>query len=96
MTACVFIVYLIWNGIRTKQYTGYTEVESFARADSNNVEYKYYEGNLLKYSRDGAMGIGSDGTALWNGSYEMANPMVDVCGTYVAVADQGRKRSICI
>ena len=91
VTACVFIVYLIWNGIRTKQYTGYTEIESFARADSNNVEYKYYEGNLLKYSRDGAMGIGSDGTALWNGSYEMANPMVDVCGTYVAVADQGGK-----
>ena len=22
VTACVFIVYLIWNGIRTKQYTG--------------------------------------------------------------------------
>lgn len=37
------------------------------------------------------LGIGSDGTALWNGSYEMANPMVDVCGTYVAVADQGGK-----
>lgn len=91
VAVCIFIVYLIWNGVRTKQYTGYTEVDSFARADSNNVEYMYYESGLLKYSRDGAAGIGSDGTALWNGSYEMGNPMVDTCGTYVAVADQGGK-----
>ena len=89
--ACVFIIYLISNGLRTKQYTGYTEVNSFARADSNNVEYMYYEGDLLKYSRDGTSAIGSNGMALWNGSYEMGDPMIDVCGRYVAVADQGGK-----
>lgn len=89
--AVFFIILLIWNGVRTKTYTGYTEVSSFERTDSNSVQYEYYDGNLLKYSRDGASAINSEGEVLWNGSYEMSTPLVDKCGTYVAIAEQNGK-----
>lgn len=85
------VVFLIWNLIRTKTYTGYTETASFERADSNSVQYEYYGGNLLKYSRDGASAVNSEGEVLWNGSYEMSTPIVDTCGQYVAIAEQGGK-----
>jgi len=87
----VFAVLYIIEAIRTKTYTGYESVKSYERADSDTVEYRYYDGDLLKYSRDGASGVNDEGTAFWNGSYDMKDPIVDDCGKYVAVADMGGK-----
>lgn len=57
------------------------------RSDSNNVNYLYYKGNILKYSRSGISEIDNEGKSLWNGGYEMKQPQVDTCGDYVVVAD---------
>lgn len=60
------------------------------RSDGGFVRYlSYNSGQLLKYSRDGAMAMDGDGTILWNGSYEFANPIVATCGSYVVIADEG-------
>lgn len=85
------ITYYIWNQLRTKQFTSYEEENSFDRADSNTVKYLPYNGNILKYSRDGASALDSDGNSLWNGSFEMSNPMIDICQSFVVAADQGGK-----
>ncbi len=85
------IAFLIWNLVRTKTYKGYKEITSFERTDSNSVQYEYYGGNLLKYSRDGASAVNSKGETLWNGSYEISTPITDICGQYVAIAEQGGK-----
>ena len=82
---------LLYNMIRTKTYNGYEKLESFDRADGNTVKYMPYEGALLKYSRDGASAIDKKGKVLWNGSYEMKSPMIDVCGKNVVIADNGGK-----
>ena len=87
----IYIVWFVWDGIRNKEYHGYTVESSFERVDSNSVTYMSYDGNLLKYSRDGAAALDSEGNALWNGSFEMNNPIIDRCGTYVAIADAGGK-----
>lgn len=87
----IYIAWFIWNGIRNKEYHGYEVVKSFERTDSNTVTYMDYGDNILKYSRDGAMAMDSKGNTLWNGSFEMQSPMVDCCGSYVAVADTGGK-----
>lgn len=87
----VFIVYFIWNSVRTRHYTGYDVLDSFERVDAGTVAYEYYDGDILKYSRDGIAGINEDGETLWNGSYEMSSPIVDRCGSYVAVCDKGQK-----
>lgn len=86
-----YIAYSVWDGMRNKEYHGYTVEASYDRSDGNTVVYKNYGDNILKYSRDGAMALDSDGNTLWNGSYEMQNPMIDCCGSYVAIADEGGK-----
>ncbi|MBE5937936.1 MAG: hypothetical protein E7265_07890 [Lachnospiraceae bacterium] len=86
-----FLCYTIWDGIRNKQYNSYKIVASFDRTDSNTVVYKNYGDNILKYSRDGASAIDSEGNVIWNGSVEMQSPMVDISGDYVAIADDGGK-----
>ena len=44
-------------------------------------------GALLIYSKDGASCIDSKGKAVWNESYEMQSPLVDVSGRTVAIGD---------
>lgn len=60
---------------------------SIARGDSNSAAYCYFQGDLLKYSRNGISALTNTGKSLWNGGYEMKLPQVDTCGNYVVVAD---------
>lgn len=88
IAAIVTVSYYYMN----RSFSGYDVVSEVARADSNNVTYRSFQNKLLKYSRDGISLLDGNGKTLWNGGYEMENPMVDVCGDYVAVADIGAKK----
>lgn len=68
-------------------YRTYQVQSKVDRSDSNNVNYVYHKGNILKYSRSGISEIDNEGKSLWNGGYEMKQPQVDICGDYVVVAD---------
>ncbi len=81
--------FLFWNDYRTHTYRGMKLVNATDRADGNSVVYQYCNGNILKYSKDGASLLDASGKTYWNGGYEMNNPTVDACGDYVAIADVG-------
>ena len=50
-----------------------------------------YQNGVLRYSRDGAAAVDRDGNEMWNGSYDMENPALDICEEYAVVADiQGK------
>lgn len=83
------LFYVFFQMNRT--YGSYAVVNSIKRADSNSVKYISYEGNILKYSKDGASAMKPNGEILWNGSYEFKNPIAVTCGNYVAIADIGGK-----
>lgn len=72
-------------------FSSYEVLEEIERSDGTSAQYMEYKGLLLKYSRDGATAMDESGKFLWNGSYEMKDPIVDTCGDYVAVADRGSK-----
>lgn len=74
-----------------RSFSGYDVVNEQARKDSNGVSYLPFHGDLLKYSRDGIALIDDSGETLWNGGYEMEQPVVDIRGNYVLVADIGAK-----
>jgi hypothetical protein len=48
-----------------------------------------YDGAVVRYGLDGAVAFDKKGSLLWNGSYEMQDPIADTCGKYVAIADRG-------
>ncbi len=73
-------------------FNSYRVENSIARGDSNSAVYRYFQGDLLKYSRNGISAMTNTGKTLWNGGYEMKQPQLDTCGEYVVVADAAGKQ----
>lgn len=84
---CMISYYQYINGM----YTNYEVLKEYEKEDSGSANYVAYKDKILKYSKDGASVIDKDGKSVWNGSYDMKNPSVSICGDYVAIADIGGK-----
>lgn len=77
----------IWMELRT--YYNY-EVKSTHDAPDNNVKkYETFLGETIEYSNDGILYRDSEWNRLWNQSFEMSSPKVDICEKYLAVYDIG-------
>ena len=88
----IVVIFAVSFYFVNRSFSGYDVVSEKARKDSNGVTYVPYQGNLLKYSRDGISAIDASGEVLWNGGYEMEHPAVEMRGDYVMVADIGAKK----
>jgi hypothetical protein len=82
-----FAFYQIVN----RKYSDYQVVHTTKRQDSDSARYVSYGSGVLKYSKDGATAMDSAGNLLWSGSYEMKDPIVDICEKYVTISDKGYK-----
>lgn len=80
-----FFVKLFLN----KNYSKYEVLHSMERSDTSFSRYESYGSGIIKYSKDGAMAMDGAGNLLWNGPFEMKDPIVDITGKYVALADRG-------
>lgn len=93
--ACVItaggIFFLLFKSFMNRQYTSYEVVEETEITANSFVKYKSYNNKILRYSRDGVLAVDASGKTIWNGSYNMVSPTVDICGKYVVVADVGGK-----
>ena len=89
--AVAAILGLILHFYINRTYNSYQVKQSIMIKNSSTMKYYSYKNGVLKYSRDGAAAIDNKGKEMWNGSYDMENPTVDVCGSYAVVADiQGK------
>lgn len=84
---CICSYYQHVNGL----YKNYEVLKEYEKDDGGLVNYMAYQDKILKYSNDGASVLDKDGNAVWNGSYDMKDPRVSICGNYVAIADIGGK-----
>lgn len=62
------------------------------REDDDVTVYQEYCGKMLKYNMDGISCLDANNELVWNKTYEMKSPMVEVCDGYVAVCDDGGNR----
>lgn len=77
--------------IKYHKYTGYTVNETVDISNSEeNTEYYVYGNGYLKCAGDGVTCFNSRGV-VWSESYSMLQPVTDVCGDYIAVADMGQR-----
>lgn len=83
---CVCLAHNLLSQART--YTSYETVSTAEHSSTVNTMYTEYNGKLLKYSKDGISCIDSKNEAIWSQTYNMQNPMVEICQGAVAVADQ--------
>ncbi|MGN0471679.1 MAG: DUF5711 family protein [Lachnospiraceae bacterium] len=71
----------------TKKYTTYKVKKSVDRSVSADAGCMAYAGSVLTYSVDGASCMDTNGSQIWNITYQMQNPLVDIRGEYVAIGD---------
>lgn len=67
-------------------YTDYDVLAVSELTETTNGEYKAYGDYILRYSMDGISCMDKGGALVWGQAYEIKNPIVEVCGDYVAVA----------
>ncbi len=80
---------VIYFVMKYKTYQ-YTEVNALYISDStDHANYKQCFDGILRYNRDGIALVTEQGSEIWNQSYQMNNPVIEMCGDSVAVADKG-------
>jgi len=93
LVAGVGALVLLIAGLLSDKPFNSSKVIYSAEVTSRDKYVGYGEG-YIKYNTDGAEAI-KDGKALWNVSFNMKNPIVDVCGDYCAFADKGMQ-TVCV
>lgn len=82
----IIIIHKLYD--RNRVYDSYRVEYNADVGDSADNEYYGFGTGVLKYSSDGMAYI-SDGREVWNHGFEIKNPVMDVCGDYVAVVEEG-------
>ena len=72
---------------KNKIYVDSVVVSSVETTMSQNGKTVPFEGYILTYSKDGASCIDAKGGAVWNETFEMQNPLIDICQNVVAIGD---------
>ncbi|MCM1253893.1 MAG: DUF5711 family protein [Clostridium sp.] len=84
IAAAAAVMVIQW---KNKIYTESVVVSSIATAKPQNGNMVSFSGYILTYSKDGASCIDAKGNAVWNETFEMQNPMIDICQNVVAIGD---------
>ncbi|MBE5902628.1 MAG: hypothetical protein E7280_12195 [Lachnospiraceae bacterium] len=71
-----------------KTYSDYEVKSEQATEGVSESEFYDFDGKLLKVSKNGAILTNIDGSLIWNQSYEINSPMVDICEEYVAIGSR--------
>jgi len=74
-----------------RQYQSMVVMNTADITASDAVGYLEYGNSIIKYGMNGVVAMDKNGKLLWNGSYELQEPLVDTCGKYVVVAGKGTK-----
>lgn len=83
----LLFVFIIISIYKSKVFSEYRILKTIEYQEVTSAKYVGFNGNILRYSRDGAFAFNMNNEMLWNQTYQMQNPMVDTCGDYVAIGD---------
>ena len=75
-----------------RHYESFDILQSVERSDTEATHFADFRDNILKYSNDGALYTNASNGLIWNQTYEMANPQIDICGNYLTI--YGKKGSM--
>lgn len=84
VSAAVAVMLIQW---KNKIYTQSVTVSSITTGKPQNGSLVAFSEYILTYSKDGASCMDGKGNAIWNETFEMQNPMVDICRDVVAIGD---------
>ena len=83
----ITVVVAAYYNYQNMIYSDYDVLKTIGYTEASNARYINLNGKLLRYSNDGASAYSMDNEMLWNETFEMQTPMIDVCNDYVAIGD---------
>lgn len=77
--------------MKLQTYTSLRTLQSYKNKETESSDLKYlqYADGMLKYGRDGIAYINKKGVEQWNQSYQIKDPVINVSGKAMAVAERG-------
>ncbi len=88
LVACLAVITGVGLFLALRHYEAYDVRFSVARSDTEATIFEEFCGNILKYSNDGAFYTDTSNELIWNQTYEMSSPQIDICGDYLAIYDK--------
>ena len=85
----IIAIFLIQLWMAVRGYDSYEIRNSIDRNGSEAAKYEQFLGNIIEYSNDGIGYMTSDNQLLWNQSFEMTSPKVDICKNFLVIYDKG-------
>lgn len=73
--------------IKNRVFEGYQVIASAPRKVVSGATTRGFADHILTYSKDGVNCSNAKGEVLWNQTYEMQAPIVDISGSMAAIAD---------
>lgn len=88
--ACLVIaaIVLIVVYVEKRSYHRYKILHTSEQEDVISTKYVELDGKILRYSPEGASLVNNKMETIWNETYEMQNPVADVCGKRAVIADR--------
>ena len=86
--AVVVVVALVLLFIEKRSYSDYKILSTSEQEDVVSTSYAEMDGNILRYSPEGASLLNSSLEASWSTLYDMENPVADVRDDKAVIADQ--------
>ncbi|MGB8455033.1 MAG: DUF5711 family protein [Anaerocolumna sp.] len=87
----IIFIGMLYLKIFNRNYNSYETLTTISNLGNTVSNILNYRNSIIKYNQDGVTAIDENGKLLWNGVYEMNDPIADNCGQYVAVADRGKR-----
>ena len=78
---------ILYYRFQNKVYTGYEVISAVDRVQVETSSVISFNNYFLTYSKDGIHCTDNKGNDIWSTPFEMQEPIVKICGDYVAVTD---------
>lgn len=78
----------LWLFMTYRQYRDYDVRSSVERSDARGTKFVEFQRNILKYSIDGAFYTDEANELIWNQTFEMSSPQIDICEEYLTIYDK--------
>lgn len=82
---CAFGVFLSYQN---RTFDSFEVTNSYERSDTMTTQYTEFQNYVLKYGKDGISCVDSSNKLVWSQTYNMQNPVIDVCQGSAAVAEE--------
>ena len=84
----VFVVLAGFLFLEKRTYRNYKVQVASEQEDTVSTQYTYLSGKILRYSSDEVSLVNNKLETVWSQTYDMQNPVADVCGDCAVIADK--------